>query len=124
MTHVTPYDKSNRRGEMISKAQSSLGKTLFIGNWNRELWDELTGMQWSETTEGKIANSSKYHQHDALLYALDCLPPADKSFVPRTWYQEVMDNHRSFKKKEATRQMVANNRITRRTRWKSRSFHS
>jgi len=74
-------------------------------------------MQWSETVENKVAKSTRYHQHDALIYALDCIPPPDAAFVPSTWQQEVRKNDEAFRKARHTKAIVQQAPIQRRSRW-------
>lgn len=101
--HMCPYDKSNRKPELISGLQSALGSRLFITPWCIDLEDELLGAQWSESREGKIANGSKYHLTDALQYAIDLLPKSEivKEVLP--WEVELRKAHATRKRYEATR---------------------
>lgn len=117
VVHMAPVDKANRRGEMVANLQKRLGSTLFLTPGLAELRTELLGAQWSETTEGKIANSSKYHQLDALLYLVDCLPPGIPSTMAVNWQTEVRENDRKFRENRATAQkMAAMGKVRRRTR--------
>jgi hypothetical protein len=73
-TYETPYDKNNRKEEMMKQLQSALGHRLFIHPSCQDLVAELASMQWSETSANRIVNSHSYHLHDALMYAWDCVP--------------------------------------------------
>lgn len=116
--HIAPVDKANRRGEMVAAVQKRLGSTLFITPECQELRREMLGAQWSETTEGKIAKSFKYHQLDALFYLVDCLPPVSAVTPPVAWWTEVRENDRKFREQRAkAEQMQASvGRIARRAR--------
>lgn len=81
-TYTSPYDKNNRRQEMMKNVQAALGKNLFIAPWCTDLLQELASMQWSETAEGRVVNSRSYHLHDATIYGFDCLPKPQKSVEP------------------------------------------
>lgn len=117
VTHTAPVDKANRRGEMVASLQKRLGSTLFVVEGNKELRTELLGAQWSTTTEGKIANSSKYHQLDALLYLVDCLPPPSPVSGPVDWWTEVRENDRKYREARAKEAKMASvGRVTRRGR--------
>jgi phage terminase large subunit len=71
---VKPNDKNNRRLEMISYLQESLGSTIFIYPECERLMEELQSATWNDKVEGKIVNSKNLHNLDALRYAVDCLP--------------------------------------------------
>lgn len=73
-TYQTPWDKNNRRPEMMKALQAALGVTLFIAPWCQNIQDELSSMQWSETAADRIVNQHSFHLHDATIYGLDCLP--------------------------------------------------
>jgi len=117
VTHVAPVDKANRRGEMVANLQKRLGSTLFLTPGCPELRQELLGAQWSETTEGKIANSSKYHQLDSTLYLVDCLPPVSPTTAPVAWWTEVRENDRKWRASQEEAKRVASlGKVRRRTR--------
>lgn len=69
--------KSHRKLEMVKAMQLSLGNQLFLAPWCEDLITEFTVMQWSSSTDNKIAKSSKYHLHDSAVYFLDCKPKYD-----------------------------------------------
>jgi len=75
----TPYDKNNRREEMMKNLQTGLGTKLFITPWCIDLIDEFKSMQWSETVEGKVQSSSRFHTADAIRYLWDCIPKFEGS---------------------------------------------
>lgn len=73
-TYVTPWDKNNRRAEMMKSFQSKMGVSIFCAPWCTNLPQELTAMQWSETSADRVVNTHTYHLHDAAIYGADCLP--------------------------------------------------
>lgn len=73
-TYTTPWDKNNRRPEMMKNLQAGLGTRLFVAPWCSDFTDELADMQWSENSEAHIVNQHSYHLHDAGIYGFDCLP--------------------------------------------------
>lgn len=75
----TPWDKNNRKDDMMKNVQTALGSRLFIAPWCHELISELTEMQWSETAANKIINVHRFHLHDATIYGLDCLPKPEEN---------------------------------------------
>lgn len=81
-TYVTPWDKNNRRPEMMKNMQSRLGKDCFIAPWCSDFTMELTSMQWSETAADRVVNQHVYHLHDAAMYSIDCLPKPDGGKAP------------------------------------------
>jgi len=82
--YLTPYDKNNRRLEMIAKVQENLGKKVKIAPWCTKLLDELAAYEWSDRGEGKIVNADKYHLLDSLRYLIDNLPTPSLVLPPTT----------------------------------------
>jgi hypothetical protein len=81
-THYgTPWDKNNRRSEMMKGLQKALGVRLFITEDCADLVDELGSMQWSENQADRIVNSHKYHLHDCCIYGWDCIPKPEVAQV-------------------------------------------
>lgn len=113
--YVAPYDKNNRREEMMKNLQTAFGNRIFIAPWCQDLINELGSMQWSETKADKVVNSRSYHLHDALLYAVDCLPkPEIEQTVP-----ELHVRLRMQMEKDRKREALKNSRVAiRRTRWR------
>lgn len=111
-TYIAPYDKNNRREEMMKNLQTSLGVRLFIAPWCQDLINELGSMQWSETKADKVVNSRSYHLHDALLYSADCLPkPEQIQLIP-----ELHVRLRMQMEKDRKKQALKNARVTVRKR--------
>jgi phage terminase large subunit-like protein len=113
-TYVAPYDKNNRREEMMKSFQSSLGNRVFIAPWCQDLLNELGSMAWSETRADKVVNSRSYHLHDALIYAHDCLPkPEQVQLVP-----ELHVRLRMQIEKDRKRETLKNGKVgIKRRRW-------
>jgi len=112
-TYVAPYDKNNRREEMMKNFQAALGSRIFIAPWCQDLLNELGSMQWSETQTDKVVNSRSYHLHDALIYAADCLPKPDQvQLVPELHVRLRMQIEKD-RKKEA----LKNSRLSIKRRW-------
>lgn len=113
-TYVAPYDKNNRRAEMMKKFQSALGNRVFIAPWCSDLLNELGSMQWSETQVDKVVNSRSYHLHDALIYAHDCLPSQELTqLVP-----ELHVRLRMQIEKDRKREFLKNSRVGMRRNWR------
>lgn len=101
--------KSERRDELISNFREALGKRIKMWRGRTgKLQSELSRMQWSEVNPGKIANSSKYHLHDAALYALDRLPEAQVHYEHKTYadYLIAQDNKRQVLEAAAAKAKV------------------
>jgi phage terminase large subunit-like protein len=113
-TYVAPYDKNNRREEMMKSFQSRLGSQIFIAPWCQDLLNELGSMAWSETRADKVVNSRSYHLHDALIYAADCLPkPEQVQLIP-----ELHVRLRMQIEKDRKRESLKNAKVgIRRRRW-------
>ena len=80
--YTTPWDKNNRRAEMMKNFQTALGTKVFITPEALNLAHELGAMQWSETADARVVNSHSYHLHDAAIYAFDCLPKREGASAP------------------------------------------
>lgn len=80
--YMTPWDKNNRRPEMMKNWQAALGTTVFFAPWCTNLPHELGAMQWSETADDKVINQHAYHLHDAAIYGFDCLPKQKQATPP------------------------------------------
>lgn len=98
--YMIPHDKNNRRDDMIKGVQSALGRILFVTPYCVDLIDEFQNYRWSESADGKIVKSSRFHLLDALRYGVDCLPKFDRPIPEGTWAHQVMQNHYRIKKKE------------------------
>ena len=84
--------KANRKNEMIEETKEA----LYGGSWKvspecTELLNELTAMQWSETSPGTIVNSRKYHCSHALFYGIDICPEPEKQKPGKTWQQQLVE---------------------------------
>lgn len=116
-TYTTPYDKNNRKDEMMKNLQKRLGTDVFITEDGMDFLNELQEMQWSETAHEKIINDRKYHLHYAGMYALDKLPKDRIAPQPKTW--EIMVHERLNRpapnaKKNPSRALL---RVAKRIKW-------
>ncbi len=102
-SYVTPWDKNNRRADMMKNFQASLGTTVFIAPWCSDLIGELSNMQWSETAADRIVNSHVYHLHDAAIYGRDCLPKKEAGEVIPELHVRLRMQIEKDRKKEAAR---------------------
>lgn len=89
--HVAPYDKNNRRDEMISNMNMALGSRVLVPPWNKNLMDEMLACSWDEANPERIKNSNKYHVLDSLRYAIDCLPKDKELPEFKPWHQELRE---------------------------------
>lgn len=112
-TYVAPYDKNNRRSEMMKNFQAGLGNRVFIAPWCGDLINELASMQWSETQVDKVVNSRSYHLHDALIYAYDCLP----KFEVIAPAPELHVRLRIQQEKDLKKEALKSRRVQFRRRW-------
>jgi hypothetical protein len=114
IVYVTPYNKNSRKGELIKNLQTALGTSIKIAPWCTDLIDELTSCQWSDTTAGKIVNSSSYHLLDSAQYFVDCKPKWDGIQFVKPWHAELREANEVRKKSEKLAQAV---RVTNRRKW-------
>jgi len=75
-SYTIPYDKNNRRIDMIKGMQQKMGKQFYVSSECTDFIREINGCSWSTSGDGKIVNSTKYHLLDSTRYAVDSLPKA------------------------------------------------
>lgn len=100
LKYTIPYDKNNRRDEMLAKMNQSLGVTVFIPPHNTEMIDEIIGCEYHEDGSGKIINSHKFHLLDQARYVIDCLPPFKEQPKHLTYHQQIREANENRKKLE------------------------
>ena len=126
MTYMTPYDKNNRKHDLIKGLQLALSNNkIKIGAWCATFIDEIQSCQWSETSD-RMINSSSYHTLDCSQYFADLIPEPDIHLAPKAWHTELrLANNR---RKENQRASVEGfGQVTRRKRgpidgWKPRQW--
>lgn len=106
VTYSCPYDKNNRKSELIKNLQMALGEKLFIAPWCTDLIEEISGAQYADSSTGervRIKSGSDYHLADAAQYLVDCLPKEEH--LPRQllgWQAELkLRTEEQAKKKQA-----------------------
>lgn len=115
--YTTPFDKNNRKEEMMKNLQKRLGKDVFITEDGVEFLNELQEMQYSETNADRIVNDRRYHLHYAGMYALDKLPKERIAPAIQTWDMMVHERFNTPAKK-AKKPSPAMGRVTKRVKWK------
>lgn len=127
LIYIGVYNKSQRRNELISNCKEMIRSgRLKISRGCKDLIQELISAQWSDTVEDKIVNSTNYHQHDALLYALDNLPHESVQ-VQQLDPDPVVNHDRALreanqKRKEREHRMKIRN--GRKSKWSMKSLRS
>jgi hypothetical protein len=107
LTYVTPYDKNNRKHELIKGLQLKLSEgRIKIAPWCTTFIDEIQSCQWAESGE-RIVNASVYHNLDCAQYFCDLMPKADptKIFVP--WEAELRQANNARKIAEAKQNQIS-----------------
>ena len=91
------YNKTGRKAALIRNLQEMVigGRLNIARGKNDEAIRELDSAQWSETSDGRIKNSTKYHILDSMQYVVDNLPPAPKKKTQRQmgYYEKIIDAH-------------------------------
>lgn len=95
------YEKANRKISMMKSLQQALGVTIKIAPHCEALVEELSGMRWSESVDGKVIGSHSYHLHDTAAYFIDNLPKRESYIPPDTSWQATLWN-------EHTKRLVDN----------------
>jgi hypothetical protein len=67
--------KNHRKKELITQLNEALGVRVRIMPNCRELIDELSSCQWSESVPDKIINAHQFHLADCAQYFVDMMPP-------------------------------------------------
>jgi len=116
------YNKTGRKAALVRNLQEMVmsGKLNIARGKNDEAIRELDSAQWSETSDGRIKNSTKYHILDSMQYVVDNLPPAPKKKTQRQmgYYERIIDEHEKQINKD-TRQRQGRIKVKRNNRrWK------
>lgn len=99
--YTSPYDKNNRKSELIKGLQFALSRgKIKIASWALTFQEEVSSCQWSETAADKMINSSSYHTLDCSQYFVDCMPKDNMEAVGLTWEEQLRQGNRERKKKE------------------------
>lgn len=101
--YVTPWNKNNRKGELIKNLQTALKDKIRIASWCTDLIDEFTSCRWSDTAEEKIVNAKSYHLLDTAQYFVDCIPKYEKIPTASEWHVELRKANEKRKKIEKMR---------------------
>lgn len=103
--YICPYNKNTRKGELIKNLQAALGNQIKIDPKCTDLIKELEECRWSESADGKIANSSKYHLLDSAQYFIDLRPKKQETEVTTSnWESKLYDAHVARKVDEEKKQ--------------------
>lgn len=95
------YKKNERKKELIKQVQEALNSGLLnIAPWNKDVIEELTTCQWSETQRDKIVGATRFHLLDCLQYGIDSLPKAIPHHTPQNWEQKLRESNKRRKKAE------------------------
>ena len=97
ITYTGVYNKTGRKAALIRNLQEMVmgGKLNIARTNNQEAIRELDSAQWSDTSDGRIKNSTKYHILDAMQYVVDNLPPTPKKKTQRQmgYYERIFDQN-------------------------------
>lgn len=108
VTYYTPYDKNNRKTELIKNLQHALtANKIKIGRWCTNFLDEILGCQWSETSD-RIINASVYHTLDTAQYFVDCIPKSDPIHIVKPWHVELRQGNENRKKANSEKLRIKN----------------
>lgn len=111
MKYMPVEHKAHRKLEMMKNLQTSLGSNLFIAPWCNDLVAELTTMQWSGSSENKIAKSSKYHLHDSAVYFNEMKPRYEGYTAPLDYWREFRNANNDRKTAEYIQKQNGPNKV-------------
>lgn len=116
LNYMGVFKKTERKKDLIAAVQNALvNDTVAIAPHCKLMGKQLINCQWSEQTEDKIINASKYHLCDALQYLLDVIPKSiEVPEVPKTFDQKMREDNQKRKENEAQAKRI---KIQRRSRW-------
>lgn len=101
VSHICPFDKANRKNELIKNFQGALSSgKIKIAPWCTAFKSEIQSCHWSETTD-KMINSSSYHALDCAQYFVDCKPKYDEGVIQLTWHEALRRKHAEKEKAKA-----------------------
>lgn len=116
------YEKANRKIAMIKALQQALGTTVKIAPHCEALVEELSGMRWSESKEGKIVSSNDYHLHDTAAYFVDNMPKRETLTPPQTsWQAHLWQKHQQRKEAIEKKKVTVMRQALRKGRHHARS---
>ena len=115
--YLIPFNKTQRKDELIKGLQAALsGGKVKISPHCTNFIDEITGCQWSETSD-KIVNGQSYHCLDSAQYFVDLMPKPEPGAMSHGWEIDLrMANTKRKEEKAATAKMTKmsiNKRTTR-----------
>jgi hypothetical protein len=86
LEYISPYNKAQRRKELVSKLEEVLLSPTFriseVGC--KTLIDEINSAEEDPNKPGDIKHATRYHCIDATIYGLDCLPLYSAPPKPQT----------------------------------------
>jgi hypothetical protein len=84
ITFVTPWNKTQRKDELIKQLQIALSESrIFLTPGCELAIEEFDTCRHKEDESGSIVNSQRFHILDSCQYFVDCKPKAEKTFVDR-----------------------------------------
>jgi len=93
-SYIPIPEKSKRKNELIKNLQTALDRgEIKIPDWNTDLIDEFTTCQWSETVEGKIVGSQRFHLLDCCQYFVDLRPKSQAVDPSKTFADRMVASH-------------------------------
>lgn len=93
ITYTQPYNKNNRKDELVKGLQSAMSSgQIKIGRWNTAFLEEIQNCHWKDGDSERMINSSVYHTLDASQYFVDCKPKYEpNTHVEKSWYRMMSD---------------------------------
>lgn len=85
ISYMAVYKKSGRKHELIKNLQQFLDTRGRISPTCPDLVSELQECRWSDRSEGKIVNASKYHLLDTAQYFVDIVPKPETQIISSSW---------------------------------------
>jgi len=117
LTYLEPWNKSQRKGELIKNLQTALShENIKIASWCIDLSEELITCQFKEGTDDRIINSSSFHLLDCAQYFVDCKPKFEGIVPQKEWHAELREGNRIRRQKEANAKRASSSGINKITR--------
>jgi Terminase large subunit, T4likevirus-type, N-terminal len=115
ISYISPFNKSQRKKELIKNLQASLGNRVFIAPWCTDLIDEITSCRFADESSEKIVKASRYHLLDASQYLVDLLPKYEGKVHTADWATELrLANEKRKRQESLPKKPFASMRVRRR----------
>ena len=114
-SYLIPFNKTQRKEELIKGLQAALSSgRLKVSPHCTNFIEEITGCQWSETSD-KIVNGQSYHCLDSAQYFVDLMPKPEAGVMSSNWEADLRLQNNKRKEAKVAQQKMSKMSIARQT---------